>query len=155
MDAYMTNCIAPQFLARWMKSSLVPLFLRDWEVSIVFLLQGRSSPWSKRLQLWSQDQIWVWSEQPSSRFVEKILKKQLFDHLGLYHIYVPNRYLFHVCKIFTFWNNVDRKMTNNVQMSTAVASIAENTGGGLYAYRCSKAGLNMSMKVPDPDWSIP
>ena len=33
------------------------------------------------------------------------------------------------------------------QMSTAVASIAENTGGGLYAYRCSKAGLNMSMKV--------
>jgi len=33
-----------------------------------------------------------------------------------------------------------------VQMSTAVASIAENTGGGLYAYRCSKAGLNMSMK---------
>jgi len=24
--------------------------------------------------------------------------------------------------------------------------IAENTGGGLYAYRCSKAGLNMSMK---------
>ena len=32
-------------------------------------------------------------------------------------------------------------------MSTAVASIAENTGGGLYAYRCSKAGLNMSMKV--------
>ena len=38
-------------------------------------------------------------------------------------------------------------MTNNEQMSTAVASIAENTGGGLYAYRCSKAGLNMSMKV--------
>ena len=34
-------------------------------------------------------------------------------------------------------------------MSTAVASIAENTGGGLYAYRCSKAGLNMSMKVSD------
>ena len=32
-------------------------------------------------------------------------------------------------------------------LSTAVASIAENTGGGLYAYRCSKAGLNMSMKV--------
>ena len=34
-------------------------------------------------------------------------------------------------------------------MSTAVASIAENTGGGLYAYLCSKAGLNMSMKVSD------
>jgi len=33
-----------------------------------------------------------------------------------------------------------------VQMSTAVASINENTGGGLYAYRCSKAALNMSMK---------
>lgn len=33
-----------------------------------------------------------------------------------------------------------------VQMSTAVASIAENSGGGLYAYRCSKAALNMSMK---------
>ena len=28
MDAYMTNCIAPQFLARWVKSSLVPLFLK-------------------------------------------------------------------------------------------------------------------------------
>ena len=48
-------------------------------------------------------------------------------------------------------------------MSTAVASIAENSGGGeiqvninnlqhlhwlgLYAYRCSKSALNMSMKV--------
>ena len=31
-------------------------------------------------------------------------------------------------------------------MSTAVASIAENSGGGTYAYRCSKAALNMSMK---------
>ena len=37
-------------------------------------------------------------------------------------------------------------------MSTAVASIAENTGGGLYAYRCSKAGLNMSMKVFPQSW---
>lgn len=33
-----------------------------------------------------------------------------------------------------------------IQMSTAVASVAENTGGGLYAYRCSKSALNMSMK---------
>jgi len=33
-----------------------------------------------------------------------------------------------------------------VQMSTAVASIAENSGGGTYAYRCSKAALNMAMK---------
>jgi len=33
-----------------------------------------------------------------------------------------------------------------IQMSTAVASIAENSGGGMYAYRCSKAALNMSMK---------
>lgn len=33
-----------------------------------------------------------------------------------------------------------------VQMSTAVASIAENSGGGTYAYRCSKSALNMSMK---------
>nr|ACO15674.1 C-factor [Caligus clemensi] len=33
-----------------------------------------------------------------------------------------------------------------VQMSTAVASIAENAGGGNYAYRCSKSALNMSMK---------
>ena len=31
-------------------------------------------------------------------------------------------------------------------MSTAVASIAENTSGGTYAYRCSKSALNMSMK---------
>ena len=31
-------------------------------------------------------------------------------------------------------------------MSTSVASIAENSGGGLYAYRCSKSALNMSMK---------
>ena len=31
------------------------------------------------------------------------------------------------------------------QMSTAVASIAENSGGGTYAYRC-KAALNMAMK---------
>ena len=31
-------------------------------------------------------------------------------------------------------------------MSTAVASIAENSGGGTYAYRCSKTALNMSMK---------
>merc|ERR1712013_650101 len=43
-----------------------------------------------------------------------------------------------------------------VQMSTAVASIAENTGGGLYAYRCSKAGLNMSMKSLSvhPGWVL-
>ncbi len=33
-----------------------------------------------------------------------------------------------------------------VQMSTAVGSIAENTGGGLYAYRCSKSALNQCMK---------
>jgi NAD(P)-dependent dehydrogenase (short-subunit alcohol dehydrogenase family) len=33
-----------------------------------------------------------------------------------------------------------------IQMSTAVGSIAENTGGGLYAYRCSKSGLNQAMK---------
>ena len=33
-----------------------------------------------------------------------------------------------------------------IQMSTAVASIAENSGGGMYAYRCSKSALNMSMK---------
>jgi len=33
-----------------------------------------------------------------------------------------------------------------IQMSTAVASIAENSGGGTYAYRCSKAALNMAMK---------
>jgi len=33
-----------------------------------------------------------------------------------------------------------------IQMSTAVASIAENTGGSTYAYRCSKSGLNQCMK---------
>ena len=33
-----------------------------------------------------------------------------------------------------------------IQMSTSVASIAENGGGGLYAYRCSKTALNMAMK---------
>ena len=33
-----------------------------------------------------------------------------------------------------------------VEMSTAVASIAENEGGGNYPYRCSKTGLNMGMK---------
>ena len=33
-----------------------------------------------------------------------------------------------------------------VMMSTAVASIAENSGGGVYAYRSSKAALNMVMK---------
>merc|ERR1712202_33262 len=33
-----------------------------------------------------------------------------------------------------------------IQMSTAVASIAENSSGGTYAYRCSKSALNMSMK---------
>jgi NAD(P)-dependent dehydrogenase (short-subunit alcohol dehydrogenase family) len=38
-----------------------------------------------------------------------------------------------------------------VQMSTAVASVAENSGGGLYAYRCSKSALNMSMKSMSQD----
>lgn len=33
-----------------------------------------------------------------------------------------------------------------VQMSTAVASISENSGGGSYAYRTSKTALNMVMK---------
>jgi len=33
-----------------------------------------------------------------------------------------------------------------VLMSTAVASIAENSGGKIYPYRCSKTGLNMAMK---------
>ena len=33
-----------------------------------------------------------------------------------------------------------------VMMSTAVASLAENTGGGLTAYRASKTALNMVMK---------
>ena len=34
----------------------------------------------------------------------------------------------------------------SILMSTAVASIAENTGGSTYPYRCSKSGLNMAMK---------
>lgn len=34
----------------------------------------------------------------------------------------------------------------SILMSTAVASIAENSGGSLYPYRCSKSGLNMAMK---------
>ena len=38
-----------------------------------------------------------------------------------------------------------------VKMSTAVASIAENSGGGTYAYRC-KAALNMAMKSR---WTLP
>jgi NAD(P)-dependent dehydrogenase (short-subunit alcohol dehydrogenase family) len=38
-----------------------------------------------------------------------------------------------------------------IQMSTAVASIAENTGGGHYAYRCSKSGLNQCMKSMSVD----
>merc|ERR1719228_2286618 len=38
-----------------------------------------------------------------------------------------------------------------VQMSTSVASIAENAGGGLYAYRCSKTALNMAMKSMSVD----
>lgn len=33
-----------------------------------------------------------------------------------------------------------------VMMSTAVGSIAENTGGGIVAYRVSKTALNMAMK---------
>jgi len=33
-----------------------------------------------------------------------------------------------------------------IQMSTAVASIAENSGGKSYAYRASKSALNMAMK---------
>lgn len=40
-------------------------------------------------------------------------------------------------------------MTSNracvIQMSTSVASMAENASGGMYPYRCSKAALNMSM----------
>jgi len=40
--------------------------------------------------------------------------------------------------------SVDRAAA--VLMSTAVASIQENTGGSTYAYRCSKSGLNMAMK---------
>eukprot|EP00088_Acartia_fossae_P016110 TRINITY_DN18984_c0_g1_i1.p1 TRINITY_DN18984_c0_g1~~TRINITY_DN18984_c0_g1_i1.p1 ORF type:complete len:265 (-),score=41.32 TRINITY_DN18984_c0_g1_i1:313-1053(-) len=38
-----------------------------------------------------------------------------------------------------------------IQMSTAVASIAENSGGSTYAYRCSKSALNMSMKSMSVD----
>jgi len=38
-----------------------------------------------------------------------------------------------------------------IQMSTAVASIAENTGGSTYAYRCSKSGLNQCMKSMSVD----
>ena len=34
----------------------------------------------------------------------------------------------------------------SILMSTAVSSITENTGGGLYAYRSSKSALNMAMK---------
>lgn len=34
----------------------------------------------------------------------------------------------------------------SVLMSTSVASIAENSGGGLYPYRCSKTALNMAMQ---------
>nr|ACO11889.1 C-factor [Lepeophtheirus salmonis] len=33
-----------------------------------------------------------------------------------------------------------------IQMSTSVASIAENESGGKYPYRCSKTALNMAMK---------
>jgi len=33
-----------------------------------------------------------------------------------------------------------------IMMSTAVASIAENSGGSNTAYRCSKSALNMAMK---------
>nr|AQS22598.1 c-factor [Pseudodiaptomus poplesia] len=33
-----------------------------------------------------------------------------------------------------------------IEMSTAVGSIAENSGGGLYAYRSSKTALNQAMK---------
>ncbi len=33
-----------------------------------------------------------------------------------------------------------------VMMSTKVASIDDNTGGGVYAYRCSKVAQNMVMK---------
>ncbi len=33
-----------------------------------------------------------------------------------------------------------------VMMSTKVASIDDNSGGGNYAYRCSKIALNMAMK---------
>ena len=44
----------------------------------------------------------------------------------------------------------DKKMTiegaSVIEMSTAVASIAENGRGGNYPYRCSKTALNMGMK---------
>eukprot|EP00088_Acartia_fossae_P033404 TRINITY_DN3419_c0_g1_i3.p1 TRINITY_DN3419_c0_g1~~TRINITY_DN3419_c0_g1_i3.p1 ORF type:complete len:250 (-),score=76.87 TRINITY_DN3419_c0_g1_i3:574-1323(-) len=40
-----------------------------------------------------------------------------------------------------------------IQMSTAVASIAENTGGSTYAYRCSKSALNQCMKSMSVDLS--
>lgn len=33
-----------------------------------------------------------------------------------------------------------------IMMSTAVGSIAENSGGGIVAYRSSKSGLNQAMK---------
>ena len=33
-----------------------------------------------------------------------------------------------------------------IMMSTAVASIEENSGGGIYPYRSSKSALNMAMK---------
>ena len=46
--------------------------------------------------------------------------------------------------------STDKKMTTDaacvVEMSTAVASIAENERGGNYPYRCSKTALNMGMK---------
>merc|ERR1719266_2659897 len=45
---------------------------------------------------------------------------------------------------------LDKKMTiegaSVIEMSTAVASIAENGRGGNYPYRCSKTALNMGMK---------
>jgi len=45
--------------------------------------------------------------------------------------------------------SVDRAAA--IQMSTAVGSIAENSGGSAYAYRCSKAGLNQCMKTLSVD----
>jgi NAD(P)-dependent dehydrogenase (short-subunit alcohol dehydrogenase family) len=41
-----------------------------------------------------------------------------------------------------------------VQMSTSIASIAENTSGGMYPYRCSKSGLNQSMKSMSIDLKV-
>jgi len=38
-----------------------------------------------------------------------------------------------------------------IQMSTAVASLAENTGGSMYPYRCSKSGLNQCMRSMSVD----